>query len=71
MNFDAITNPRPARTVTRKGTTYFPTSTAALDAARAHGWPIDRILGYRLGWAVQAYKGGPYLDITCHAGEVL
>lgn len=49
---------------TRKGIWYFPTREAAIDAAREHGWPADRIIEYALGYAAQARKSGEYLGPT-------
>ncbi len=45
---------------TRKGVTYFPDYADARAAALNAGLPIDRIISYGLGWAVQLRVSGPY-----------
>ena len=45
---------------TRKGVTYFPDYADARTAALAADLPIDRIIPYAIGWAVQLRVSGPY-----------
>lgn len=43
-----------------KGTYYFQTREAAKDWAIQNGWPVDRIIEYRRGYAVQLHISGTY-----------
>ena len=44
-----------------KGICYWLTYDAAREAAQLALWPWDRIIAYRLGWAVQLRISGPYM----------
>ncbi len=46
---------------TYKGVYYFPTYATARDYAESHGHPIDRIIPYTRGWAIQIRVSGPYV----------
>jgi len=45
---------------TRKGVYYFGAYTTAKEWAIAHDWPINRIIQYGFGWAVQWRVSGRY-----------
>lgn len=45
---------------TRKGIFYFKDYNDAKTFAKEIGWPVDRIIKYELGWAVQKKKSGDY-----------
>lgn len=44
----------------KKDVWYWPTYQEARQWARNNNWPTERIIAYRLGWAVQAYESGYY-----------
>ena len=46
---------------TWKGIYYFPTFSAARAYAVGHNHPTDRIIAYKLGWAIQLRVSGPYV----------
>lgn len=45
---------------TRNGIYYFSSHIEAENWAIDNGWPIDRIIGYHSGYAIQAGKSGNY-----------
>jgi len=47
-------------TKTRKGIYYFSARKQAATWAEINGWPTDRIIGYELGYAIQAGPSGNY-----------
>lgn len=52
-----------------KGIFYFNSYDDAREYARVHQMPQDRIIHYKLGWAVQMYKSGPYAGLELANGE--
>jgi len=44
-----------------KGVYYFPTRQLATAYAMANDWPVDRLIEYDRGWAVQLRISGPYV----------
>jgi hypothetical protein len=46
---------------TKKGVYYFPTYEAARAYAETEGYPVNRIISYTLGWAIQLRISGPYV----------
>lgn len=51
----------PVRAHTHKKIFYFETHADAKEYALTHGFPIDRIIPYQRGWAIQLRKSGPYV----------
>lgn len=57
--------------ITRRGIWYWPTFEEARDYATEHNHPTNRIIPYKLGWAIQLYVSGPYVGPCNHnEGEV-
>lgn len=46
--------------ICEKGVLYFPSWESAHDYARGNELPTNRIISYRLGWAIQLRVSGPY-----------
>lgn len=44
-----------------KGVYYFPTHGEAKQYAIEHGHPCDRLIIYKVGWAIQLSVSGPYV----------
>lgn len=47
--------------LTKKGIYYFPSYELARKFALANSFPTDRIISYKLGWAIQLKVSGPYV----------
>ena len=47
----------------KKGIFYFPTWKEAWKHASANGYPTDRIIEYKIGWAIQLRVSGAYVGL--------
>ena len=45
---------------TYRGVTYWPTYDSAIAYANGHNLPVDRLIEYGRGWAIQKCVSGPY-----------
>lgn len=48
---------------TLKGIYYWSTYKEAFNFARENNFSTDRIIYYKLGWAIQLYVSGPYVGL--------
>jgi hypothetical protein len=59
--FSKLKGVAPAKAHAHKKVYYFETHGDAKEYAITHGFPIDRIIPYQRGWAIQLRKSGPYV----------
>lgn len=53
----------------RKNVYYFPDFATARDYAAANNWPVDRIIQYEIGWAIQLGASGDYVGPSSAANR--